>query len=689
MTLHIASQWCARPGHAEGRSPVKSYSYRERDYAFGHLILTLRTRIGLTQEGLGERLGVSRRAVAHWEAGLNYPDNEHLQQLIALGVQQRIFPAGQEAEEIRALWLAAHQKVLLDEAWLASLLGGRRPALTLLHPEPQEAARPAELPSTAQLPPTPLLDWGEALSVPSFYGREADLATLLRWVVEEGCRLVSVMGQGGIGKSALVVRAMRELASHFDVVLFRSLRDAPECSALLESCLAVLAPEQQSLVPESLERRLSWLLSELRRRRVLLVLDNLEVLLEAGEVLGRPRPGYEGYGQLLEQIAHTAHQSCLLLTSREQPAALRALEGSRALVRSLRLAGLEASACAQLLAEHELTGSHEEQARLAALYAGNPLALGVVAETIADLFGGAIEPFLSAGTILFGSITHLLEEQWERLSALEQTLLSWLAIQREPVSIADLNALLVARLARGQVFEAVDGLRRRSLVERGQRAGSFTLQSVVLEFVTGRLVEEASKEIQQGRLSLLIRYGLCQAQAKTYVRQTQERLLLTPLLSRLESRYPGRAEVERRVRELLATLRGQDAIAQGYGPANLVALLRRLCGDLRGLDLSHLTLRGAYLQGVEMQDTTLAGARLCECVFTEAFDAITAVAISPSGKFWATGGRRGRVRVWRENGHTLHLALQAHADHTWALAFSPDEQTLASGSLDEIGRAHV
>src|SRR5256884_1902841 len=103
MTIHIASEWCAGTDHAEGRSQVKSYSYRERDYAFGHLILTLRTRIGLTQEGLGERLGVSRRAVAHWEAGLNYPDIEHLQALIALGVQHRIFPAVQEAEAIRAL----------------------------------------------------------------------------------------------------------------------------------------------------------------------------------------------------------------------------------------------------------------------------------------------------------------------------------------------------------------------------------------------------------------------------------------------------------------------------------------------------------------------------------------------------------------------------------------------------------
>src|SRR3989449_365112 len=521
-----------------------------------------------------------------------------------------------------------------------------------------------------------------ALDVPSVFGRQGELATLSEWVVQDHCRVVSVLGLGGIGKSALVVQTMRELASHFQVVLFRSLRDAPSYEALLSSCLAVLAPEAQDVLHESLERRLSRLLAELRRLRVLLVLDNLEALLAEGEALGRLRPGYEGYGQLLEQVGHTGHQSCLLLTSREHPAALRALEGRRALVRSLRLSGLSASACAQLLGEHELVGSPEEYARLAALYAGNPLALSIVAETIADLFGGAISPFLAAGTILFGSITHLLQEQWERLSVLEQTLLWWLAILREPGTLEGLQAGQVAQLSPAQILEAVDGRRRGSLVERGQRPGSFTLQAVVLEFVTGRLVEEASQEIVQGRLSLLIRYGLCQAQAKTYVRQTQERLLLAPLLARLESRYRGRAEVERRVRELLATLRGQDAIAQGYGPANLVALLRRLCGDLRGLDLSHLTLRGAYLQGVEMQDTTLAGARLCECVFTEAFDAITAVAISPSGKFWATGGRQGRVRVWRENGHTLHLALQAHTDAVWALAFSPDERRLSSGSLD-------
>jgi len=104
----------------------------------------------------------------------------------------------------------------------------------------------------------------------------------------------------------------------------------------------------------------------------------------------------------------------------------------------------------------------------------------------------------------------------DRREAVEQTVLLWLAIMREPVTIEELLAVLVTPLSGAQVLEAVDGLRRRSLIERGQRPGSFTLQAVVLEYVSAHLVDLASEEIVQGRLALLIQYGLSQAQARDY-----------------------------------------------------------------------------------------------------------------------------------------------------------------------------
>src|SRR5947209_1763066 len=112
-------------------------SYGERDYAFGQAMLTLRTNIGLTQAGLADLLGVSRRAVSEWEAGSSYPTSHHLQHIITLGVQHRAFPPGREAEDIRALWKAAHQKVLLDESWLSALLTQPSPPAT---PVPVEEA---------------------------------------------------------------------------------------------------------------------------------------------------------------------------------------------------------------------------------------------------------------------------------------------------------------------------------------------------------------------------------------------------------------------------------------------------------------------------------------------------------------------------------------------------------------------
>ncbi len=108
--------------------------YSERDYAFSQMMLTLRMHIGLTQAGLADQLGISRRAVVQWEAGSSYPKSDHLKHLITLGVRQKAFPVGHEEEEIGALWKAARQKILLDKQWLHELLSNQRPRLALVTP---------------------------------------------------------------------------------------------------------------------------------------------------------------------------------------------------------------------------------------------------------------------------------------------------------------------------------------------------------------------------------------------------------------------------------------------------------------------------------------------------------------------------------------------------------------------------
>src|SRR6266704_872149 len=676
--LHIPPLCVAPPGHAEWRPLVKRYSYRERDYAFGQMMLTLRTTIGLTQAGLADRLGVSRRAVAEWEAGSSYPKAERLKQLVELGVQLQVFAAGREAEEIRALWRAAHQKLLLDEDWLHALLAP--PVPVPLFPLAETLVAPAGSEPAA----FPRIDWVEALDVSHFAGREVEVAELSQWIVQERCRLVMLLGMGGIGKSMLASFLGSRLASQFEAVLWRSVRDAPSCEELVADCITFFSETSPTSFPATLEQRINQLLARLQAHYCLLVLDNLETLLASGDREGSYLPGYEGYGRLIQRLAESAHQSCVLVTSRERPREIEALEGTRSPVRSLRLVGMDDQTAQELLSDKGLSGTPAAWQRLVATYAGNPLALKIVAQAISDLFGGDLDRFLEEGELIFNGVRPVLRQQVGRLSPLEHLLLTWLAVLREWTPLDTLSQVLHPRVLRSKLLEALEALRRRSLLERGQQA-SFGLQSVVMEYLTDELGERLSEEIVLGEPKLLRQVALLQAQAKDYVRKSQVRLLVHPLLERLRAEQGANAQVEAHLLGLLSQFRTEDVATQGYGPANVITLLTAQRGHLRGLDLSRLSIRGAYLQDVELQDATLSGARLQECVLTEAFDGIWAVAISQSGQYWAAAGRRGEVRLWRVEqgaGQTLHRVWQAHTDIPTTLAFSPDERLFASGSAD-------
>ena len=118
-------------------------------------------------------------------------------------------------------------------------------------------------------------------------------------------------------------------------MLWRSVRDAPSCEELVADCITFFSETPPAEFPASLEQRITQLVVRLQASRCLLVLDNLESLLESGDQAGGYLPGYEGYGRLIQRLGESAHQSCVLLTSREKPKEIEPLEGTRSPVRSL------------------------------------------------------------------------------------------------------------------------------------------------------------------------------------------------------------------------------------------------------------------------------------------------------------------------------------------------------------------
>src|SRR5260370_2051689 len=206
--FHSALAWRTR-----GRSRrMKRSSYSERDYTFGQAMLRLRSSIGLTQASMAELLGITRKAVSHWEVGDSYPKVEHLLALLAFALGQRAFAAGHEEEEIRAFWRVAHQKVPLDEAWLREVLS-RPSSLTTLLGESSAARGQDGAASSAELRlwtvpyarnphftgRDELLDQLRQQRAPS----EADQPTTLRRAALTQAQVIK--GLGGIGKTQTAI----------------------------------------------------------------------------------------------------------------------------------------------------------------------------------------------------------------------------------------------------------------------------------------------------------------------------------------------------------------------------------------------------------------------------------------------------------------------------------------------------
>jgi hypothetical protein len=286
-------------------------------------------------------------------------------------------------------------------------------------------------------------DWGEAPDTVGFVGRAEELALLGRWVLQERCRVVAVLGIGGIGKTSLAARLAQQAAPSFERVYWRSLRNAPPTSEWLAGAIGFLA-DQQLVPPASESERITMLLQVLRARRCLLVLDNSETLFEAGQREGRYRTGMQGYGRILQAVGETSHQSCLVLTSREAPPELAVLGGG---VRGLELHGLGAAEAQALLADKLLHGDPQAWVSLVDRYGGNGLALKIVAETIRQVYDGDVAAFLADAaatySTVFGGIRRLLDTQAERLSPVERDLLTRLVVEREPISLAELLSVAV------------------------------------------------------------------------------------------------------------------------------------------------------------------------------------------------------------------------------------------------------
>lgn len=441
---------------------------------FGELLRRHRLAAGLTQEELAERAGLSVRGVEYLERRQGQSPRRDTVELLA-----------------GALGLAGRE-------YAAFKLAARRP------PTPNAPTRPPEEPRRDL--PTPLT---------SFVGREREVEVVGELLLRPEVRLLTLTGPGGVGKTRLALRVAEELRGEFrDGVFFVPLapvRDPEIVAPTIATVLGVRATDEQPVV-ESLR-------AYLRDKRMLLLLDNFEQVVEAAPLV-------------TELLAPTAGMR-ILVTSR----ALLRVRGEYAFpVPPLDLPDASRTPDAGALLRNEAMRLFADRARaldpafgLAAENApavadlcrrvdGLPLAIELAAARVRVLPPEAMLSRLGdrLGLLVGGprdlpdrqrTLRLTLEWSHRLLDEEERRLFRRLGVYCGGWTLDAVEALC-SDAAGSDVLELLSGLVEKSLVDRDEPNGEprFAMLETVREFAIERLVEAGeAPELQERHADYFLR----------------------------------------------------------------------------------------------------------------------------------------------------------------------------------------
>lgn len=220
---------------------------------FGALLLYLRRRARMRQRDLAIAVGYSEAQIGRLENDQRLPDLAMVRAQFIPALELQDDPI--LAQRLIALAQVAHQS---DPA--------------AAEPSSSENPQPArwfdpDLPHYA----TPL------------FGREAEFARIAKLLARSQHRCITLLGQGGIGKTRLALEAARHHGAHFaDGVYALSLAGIGSADLLgptIAQALGLAAPQNGDVT--------SQLREHLHTKHVLLLLDNVEHLIEGAPLLAR------------------------------------------------------------------------------------------------------------------------------------------------------------------------------------------------------------------------------------------------------------------------------------------------------------------------------------------------------------------------------------------------------------------
>ncbi|MEO0013944.1 MAG: hypothetical protein RLZZ535_2333 [Cyanobacteriota bacterium] len=337
--------------------------------------------------------------------------------------------------------------------------------------------------------------WATAPKIAHFIGRDKQIKLLESWSQDLNCNCIIVSGMVGCGKTSLITKFAKNTQNQFDYVIWFSLNNSLSPITLTSNLLKIISQNSDQysnseFTQQDLSSLLAQLIDHLKQKKILLVLDDLESILEVHQVGICYQQNLEGYGHFLRSIIATNHQSLLICASKIRPNSLEYYGMNQ--IKNLDLQGFE-KLTIERIADLESTNINISKAKLLHLAASlhyNPQLLKITASHL-HIFHDDHEELeqVVQELSLVEEIVSLLEQELNCLAKLEKEIIFWLAIPCQAVSQKDLANNLKYAQSKIKFNKSIKSLEKRSLIV--QDNSQYSLMPIMKSYVRRKLVQLA------------------------------------------------------------------------------------------------------------------------------------------------------------------------------------------------------
>jgi tetratricopeptide (TPR) repeat protein len=290
-----------------------------------------------------------------------------------------------------------------------------------------------------------------AHTVSRFLGRDKDIETLVQLYGAPNCWIVSLVGFGGVGKSAVIAAFLDKIAPDFGMAEYvfgwsfysqGSHETSVSSHEFFEEAIRFFDP--RGSVPKREAERVKHLLYLLRAKPTLLILDGLEPLQEHPRIDGG-RMRDRGIRWLLTDVARRGINGLVLLSSR-QP--FVELQHYSKIYKEIQLDNLGNNSGIELLKDIGVEGNDRQLATACEDCGGNALALVLLGKLLVSRFKNKIQQWKILPGEAFetehGSHARRILSYYEKMwppDSLERILLYAISLVDRPLLYEELTAL--------------------------------------------------------------------------------------------------------------------------------------------------------------------------------------------------------------------------------------------------------